>query len=146
MLLPSTCLRLLQQVTVQQGLSQFPAFLTPDICKAVSHIIRALPLDNKYTRLKQRIIEKYSPTKHQKISHLFQECSLGDKKPSDFFAEIQLLGQGHIPEETLLLIWYKHLPNELAVQLNEAITAANAQQAIAKADRLHDRLKGTSYA
>ncbi|CAB0032946.1 unnamed protein product [Trichogramma brassicae] len=37
------------------------------------------------------------------------------------------------------------LPNEVAVQLDEAITSSNAQQAIAKADRLHEHLKPLGY-
>ncbi|KAL7288267.1 hypothetical protein TKK_0017607 [Trichogramma kaykai] len=119
--------------------------LTPAICKSISPIIRSLPLDNKYRTLKDHLIKKFSQSVQEKINQLFRECTLADKKPSELFTEMQALAQGHVPDNTLLLLWSRALLNELAVQLDEAITSSNAQQAIAKADRLHERLKPLGY-
>ncbi|CAB0032873.1 unnamed protein product [Trichogramma brassicae] len=111
------------------------------ICVTLSSILHSLPDKEKYSKLKDYLIKKYSKTLQQKIDTLMKECNLGSKKPSELFAEMVALGQGHVPESTTLLLWYRLLPNELAIQLDDAITSLNASSAVEKADRIHQRLK-----
>ncbi|KAL7290574.1 hypothetical protein TKK_0015340 [Trichogramma kaykai] len=112
-------------------------------CKAIASIIKSLPPTDKYSSLKESVIRKYSQSAHQKIDQLFKQCSLGDKKPSELLTEMQALGRDHVSDETLMLLWVRLLPSELAVLLDESVTKANAPQVVAKADRLHERLKSS---
>ncbi|KAL7307617.1 hypothetical protein TKK_0000305 [Trichogramma kaykai] len=91
--------------------------------------------------MKTHVINKYSPTEHEKIDQLFRHCSLGHKKPSKLLNEMQVLGQGYVLDQTLMLMWYRLLPNDLAILLDEPIASSNAPSLIKKADRLHERLK-----
>ncbi|KAL7297485.1 hypothetical protein TKK_0009851 [Trichogramma kaykai] len=112
-------------------------------CKAISSLIKSLPPTGKYNKLKEQVIRKYSQSAHQKIEQLFKQCSLGDRKPSELLSEMQALGRDHVSDETLMLLWYRLLPSELAVLLDESVTSANAIAAVSKADRLYERLKSS---
>uniref|UniRef100_A0ABD2VY53 Reverse transcriptase domain-containing protein n=1 Tax=Trichogramma kaykai TaxID=54128 RepID=A0ABD2VY53_9HYME len=56
---------------------------------------------------------------------------------------MQALGREHVSDETLMLLWVRLLPSELAVLLNKSVIKVNAPQVVAKADRLHERLKSS---
>ncbi|KAL7305206.1 hypothetical protein TKK_0002592 [Trichogramma kaykai] len=114
-----------------------------NICKSSSAFLKSIPDAEleKYSKLKQHLISKYSQTVHQKMNQLLTGVSLEGKKPSDLYNEMSSLAQGHVPVETVLLLWYRHLPTELVMVLDEAVTSANAPQAIAKADRLFEHMK-----
>uniref|UniRef100_A0ABD2WD92 DUF7041 domain-containing protein n=1 Tax=Trichogramma kaykai TaxID=54128 RepID=A0ABD2WD92_9HYME len=114
-----------------------------DVCKRVSAFLKSLPdtEPNKYGKLKQHFVDKFSQTVHQRIEQLLTGDSLDSRKPSELYTEMSALAQGYVPEDTVLLLWYRHLPTQLVIALDEAVTSANAAQAIAKADRLYDRMK-----
>uniref|UniRef100_A0ABD2VXI5 RNA-directed DNA polymerase n=1 Tax=Trichogramma kaykai TaxID=54128 RepID=A0ABD2VXI5_9HYME len=111
------------------------------ICKTISPVLRSLPATDKYCRLKEHLIKKFASSTQQKIDSLLKECKLGDKKPSELFTEMEALGQGHVPQATILLFWYRLLPNDMAIQLDDAVTRQDAQSAVEKADRIHQRLR-----
>ncbi|KAL7289572.1 hypothetical protein TKK_0016541 [Trichogramma kaykai] len=111
------------------------------ICKTISPVLRSLPATDKYCRLKDHLVKKFAPSTQQKIDSLLKECKLGDKKPSELFTEMDALGQGHVPHATILLFWYRLLPNDMAIQLDDAVTPQDAQSAVEKADRIHQRLR-----
>ncbi|KAL7289406.1 hypothetical protein TKK_0016604 [Trichogramma kaykai] len=96
-----------------------------------------MPQTDRYASLKAHLIKKYTLSTQQKIDSLLKECRLGDKKPSELYTEMKGLGQGHVPPNTVLLLWYRLLPNDMAVQLDDAITRQDAYAAVKKADRLH---------
>uniref|UniRef100_A0ABD2WE94 DUF7041 domain-containing protein n=1 Tax=Trichogramma kaykai TaxID=54128 RepID=A0ABD2WE94_9HYME len=111
------------------------------ICVTLSSVLHSLPEEEKYDKLKAYLIKKYSKTLQQKIDTLMKECKLGSRKPSELFAEMEALGQGHVPRTSTLFLWYRLLPNELAIQLDDAITGLDAASAIEKAARIQQRLK-----
>ncbi|KAL7291759.1 hypothetical protein TKK_0014545 [Trichogramma kaykai] len=114
-----------------------------NICKSISAFLKSVPdaEPKKYSKLKEHLVSKYSQTVNQKINQLLTGVSLEGKKPSDLFNEMSSLAQGHVPVETVLLLWYRHLPTELVMVLDEAVTSSNASQAIAKADRLFEHMR-----
>ncbi|CAB0042961.1 unnamed protein product, partial [Trichogramma brassicae] len=116
------------------------------VCKQISaflHSIRAR--EARFEKVKAHVIHKFSPTVHEKIDQLFQHCSLGSKKPSELLNEMQALGQGYVSDDTLTLMWYRQLPTELAILLDEQITSSNTASLVQRADRLHERLKPKGY-
>uniref|UniRef100_A0ABD2WUU2 Uncharacterized protein n=1 Tax=Trichogramma kaykai TaxID=54128 RepID=A0ABD2WUU2_9HYME len=114
-----------------------------NICKSISAFLKSVPdaEPEKYSKLKEHLISKYSQTVHQKINQLLAGVSLEGKNPSDLFNDMSSLAQGHVPVETVLLLWYRHLPTELVMVLGEAVTSSNAPQASAKVDRLFEHIK-----
>ncbi|KAL7288356.1 hypothetical protein TKK_0017687 [Trichogramma kaykai] len=110
------------------------------ICVTLSAVLQSLP-EKKYDRLKVYLIKKYSKTLQQKIDTLMKECKLGSRKPSELFSEMEALGQGHVPRTTILLLWYRLLPNDLSIQLDDSITSLDAASVVEKADRIHQSLK-----
>ncbi|CAB0039228.1 unnamed protein product [Trichogramma brassicae] len=97
--------------------------------------------DDRYAQLKAHLLKKYLPTDEQKIVALFGNCKLSNRKPSEFFAELQGLAGTNMPAKTLLLFWYSQLPQSIALHLDEEIRRGDSTKAVEKADRMHDRLK-----
>ncbi|KAL7297010.1 hypothetical protein TKK_0009442 [Trichogramma kaykai] len=126
---PTLCFKLLESefslLSITDDNLKFCSVITnagANICKSSSAFLKSIPDAEleKYSKLKQHLISKYSQTVHQKMNQLLA---------------------GHVPVETVLLLWYRHLPTELFMVLDEAVTSANAPQAIAKADRLFEHMK-----
>ncbi|KAL7289137.1 hypothetical protein TKK_0017082 [Trichogramma kaykai] len=112
------------------------------VCKQITAFLQSIKnRTDRFEKMKTHVINKYSPTEHEKIDQLFRHCSLGNKKPSELLNEMQALGQGYVSDQTLMLMWYRLLPNDLAILLDEPIASSNASSLIKKADRLHERLK-----
>uniref|UniRef100_A0ABD2W9Z4 Uncharacterized protein n=1 Tax=Trichogramma kaykai TaxID=54128 RepID=A0ABD2W9Z4_9HYME len=87
------------------------------------------------------LLHNYPKIEEQRIVALFGHCSLGNKKPSELFAELQVLARSSVPTKTVLLLWYSKLPHTIDVHLDEEMLWLDAAKATEKADRISERLK-----
>ncbi|CAB0040203.1 unnamed protein product [Trichogramma brassicae] len=108
---------------------------------AVSMHVQAHTGPDRYNKLKEFLIQKYTDTTQQQIKKLFSQCTLGDKKPSEFYAELLNNAKDHAPPKTVLLLWAEALPQSIALYIDDEVAAGDVEKAVAKADRIQDRLK-----
>lgn len=81
-----------------------------DILEQVMDIVEVPPTNNKYDTLKNKIVDIFSLSAHQKQQRLFNECFLGYKKPSQLLLEMQNLAGKDISESMLKSLWLSRLP------------------------------------
>ncbi|KAL7306680.1 hypothetical protein TKK_0001353 [Trichogramma kaykai] len=108
---------------------------------AVAMHVQAYTGPDRYNKLKEFLIQKYTYTTQQQIKKLFSQCTLGDKKPSEFYAELLNNAKDHTPPKTVLLLWAEALPQSIALYIDDEVAAGDVEKAIVKADRIKDRLK-----
>ena len=103
--------------------------------------MRTLPTGGKYLALKTHILKKYSESTQEKLNRLLANCKLGNRMPSELFAEMQARAKGLFSHNALLLMWYRQLPNEIALHLDDEVSQMDPSRATEKADRLFERTK-----
>ncbi|GBL84082.1 hypothetical protein AVEN_100929-1 [Araneus ventricosus] len=62
-----------------------------DVLTCVSNLIRKLPTDNPYTKLKDNIISLYGDSENSRLKALLQDLQLGDKTPSQLLMQLKEL-------------------------------------------------------
>lgn len=77
---------------------------------SVRDLIRKLPEDNPYGKLKARIIELFSQSESVQLKLLLQDLQLGDKRPSQLLVEMQNLSAGKLNDDLLRTLWQQRLP------------------------------------
>ena len=71
------------------------------------------PEDNKYTKLKKRLLNTLELSKYEHAARLLNMPNLGDRKPSALMDEmLRLLGQ-HTPCFLFKYIFLEHLPEDI---------------------------------
>lgn len=93
--------------------------INPDILQEVCDFSTNLFKTDKYSTLKSSIIHKYSYAEscEDKIIHLIEQISLGDRWLSDLLGELVFLPGSGLSETVLRTIFLKTLPENLAVIL-----------------------------
>lgn len=86
------------------------AALDPQYLEAVADIIRNLPIQNKFDRLKEQLIAEYADSQQKKIKKLIQGIDLGDNKPSTLLRKIKDLATGSMNNEFIESLWLSKLP------------------------------------
>lgn len=76
----------------------------------VADIVENPPASEKYTRLKEALISRFSDSEEKRIRQLLAGLELNDKKSSDLLHETRQLANGAIADNVLLTIWLQHLP------------------------------------
>lgn len=89
------------------------AALDCEVLTIVSDILKNPPTENLYDTLKARIIKHFAETETVRLRLLFQELSLGDKKPSHLLNEMQNLASGQMTDEGIKALWLQRLPIEM---------------------------------
>ena len=84
--------------------------LDSDVLQYVADIIKTPPTDDSYEILKKRIISHFAETETARLRALFQEISLGDKRPSQLLHEMQNLASGQMTDEGIRALWLQRLP------------------------------------
>lgn len=82
---------------------------------SVLDVIENPPATDLYGTLKRTLIERFSLSDEKKLDRLLADTEMGDRKPSDFYRELnQLAGSSGIFNQALLLkLWMKRLPNHI---------------------------------
>ncbi|KAJ8724175.1 hypothetical protein PYW07_008155 [Mythimna separata] len=80
--------------------------------------------NNRYATMKTRLIQTYDESDHTKLERLLSTVELGDLKPSQLLRRMQNLAGNNIAENTLRVIWTKHLPPSVRAILAVSETIA----------------------
>lgn len=80
--------------------------------------------NNRYATMKMRLIQTYDESDHTKLERLLSNVELGDLKPSQLLRRMQNLAGNNIAENTLRVIWTKHLPPSVRAILAVSETIA----------------------
>lgn len=75
----------------------------------MSDLIKTPPDTDKYLRLKEQLISRFSETKEKQIHKLLTGLVLDDKKPSQLLREMRTLANQEVNEEILRTIWMKRM-------------------------------------
>ncbi|GFQ77432.1 uncharacterized protein TNCT_347091 [Trichonephila clavata] len=82
-----------------------------DILNCVCNIIFKPPDADKYSTLKNHLIELHSESEASKIRTLLQGLVLGDQRPSQLLARMKALAGDTVDEPLLKSLWLGRLPN-----------------------------------
>lgn len=81
-----------------------------DVLQYVVDLIKGPPTEESYDSLKVRIIGHFAETETARLRSLFQDISLGDKRPSQLLHEMQNLASGQMTDDGIRALWLQRLP------------------------------------
>ncbi|XP_055633966.1 uncharacterized protein LOC129774274 [Toxorhynchites rutilus septentrionalis] len=115
------------------------AGIDSEILACCSDIIRDPPADDKYTKIKERIIQEYSTSEQNRMQQLLRGCELGDRKPSQLLREMRDLARDVITDEKIIKsLWMQQLPETTQAVLKVSETTLQLSQLAEQADKLAD--------
>ncbi|XP_055632349.1 uncharacterized protein LOC129772857 [Toxorhynchites rutilus septentrionalis] len=104
-----------------------------------SRAARDPPADDKYTKIKERIIQEYSTSEQNRMQQLLRGCELGDRKPSQLLREMRDLARDVITDEKIIKsLWMQQLPETTQAVLKVSETTLQLSQLAEQADKLAD--------
>lgn len=68
------------------------------------------PSTRQYDAIKQRLISVYEESDERQFQKLLEEMELGDQRPSQLLRRMKNLARDKVSDQTLRLMWMKHLP------------------------------------
>ncbi|XP_075156985.1 uncharacterized protein LOC142230225 [Haematobia irritans] len=98
-------------------------------------IIRNPPTVDRYSNLKNKLIERYTLSEQKRLDKLFSDTVLGDRRPSDFFRSLKLLAGSSIDVSFVKSLWLKKLPRNLNIALIGS-NISNIESLLTLADRI----------
>lgn len=105
--------------------------------REVKDVITRPPSTNKYTTIKNALIQRLTDTQEQRIRQLLEREELGDRKPSQFLRHLSTLAGTTVTPELLKALWLGRLPPTM-----QAILATRKddklQEVAEQADRIHE--------
>lgn len=83
----------------------------------VSDIVLSPPETRKYDALKTRLLAVYEESEVRQVHKLLMELELGDQKPSQLLRRMRDLASNKFTDETLSMLWIRHLPGAVRAVL-----------------------------
>ena len=83
-------------------------------------LIQRPPTENKYTALKDRLLDTFGLTERERASRLLHFRTLGDSKPSSLMDEMLALLGDHHPCLLFQQLFLERLPEDIRIQLADA--------------------------
>ena len=105
-----------------------------DILTRVHEYFENPPTEDKYNKLKNKLIAQFSETAESNMRKLLKHVILGDRKPSDLLREMRKLAGGQMPEDLLRNLYMERLPEPVRFVLIG--TTENLEKIAEKADRM----------
>ena len=93
------------------------AALDQETATRVLDLIRRPPNEDKYKALKDRLIDTFGLSKHERASRLLHFRLLGDSKPSALMDEMLALLGDHTPCLLFEQLFLERLPEDIRIQL-----------------------------
>ena len=93
------------------------AALDQETATRVLDLIRRPPNEDKYKALKDRLIDTFGLSKHERASRLLHFRLLGDSKPSALMDEMLALLSDHTPCLLFEQLFLERLPEDIRIQL-----------------------------
>lgn len=107
------------------------ASIESEVVAQVSDIILEAPTENQYTKLKERLLERYADSEEKRLKKLLQEIELGDRLPSHLLREMKELAGTRVSEEFLKSLWLQRLPQQTQAILSVSAETLFKQAALA---------------
>lgn len=79
----------------------------------ITDVLNHPPVQDKYSFLKNTIIERLGVTKKEKLRLVLKGISLGTQKPSQLLRLMKNMAAGILPDDALHELWVEKLPTEL---------------------------------
>lgn len=89
------------------------AAIDSETLSAVSDILLNPPNEDKYSTLKQRLIQEFSDSENLQIRKLLSELQLGDDKPSHLLRKMRELAGTALSDDFLKTLWFQRLPTDM---------------------------------
>ena len=96
------------------------ASLDQETATRLLDLVRSPPSDNKYTTLKDRLINTFGLNERERASRLLHYRPLGDSKPSALMDEMLALLGNHTPCLLFEQLFLERLPEDIRIQLVDA--------------------------
>ena len=94
-------------------------------------VIQTPPDSDKYTHLKQQLLNTFGLTRRERAAKLLDLSGLGDRKPSALLAEMRALAGGHTSCLLFEELFLRQLPDEIRLQM--------AQESFENLDEISNR-------
>lgn len=119
--------------------------LPKEVIQQVSDLLRDPPASNKFQALKTRLISTYEESETKQFEKLLSQMELGEQKPSQLLRKMRELNHDRINEDTLSMLWMRHLPASLRGVLAVADTK-NLENRAAMADKILETMRPVEIA
>lgn len=110
--------------------------LDQKLAAEIEDIITNPPVDGKYDKLKEILIQRLSTSQEKRVRQLLSDEELGDRKPSQFLRHLRSLAGTAFSEDNIIRqLWLRRLPQQA-----QAILAAQADLNLEKVAELADKI------
>ncbi|CAH0727961.1 unnamed protein product, partial [Brenthis ino] len=90
------------------------AKLGRDSIQQVSDLLTSPPAENKYTALKERLLQVYEESAERQFQKLVSELELGAQKPTHLLRRMKELGRpAQVSDQTLKSLWLSRMPSSV---------------------------------
>ncbi|XP_059046971.1 uncharacterized protein LOC131842462 [Achroia grisella] len=114
--------------------------LPKEVVHQVSDILTNPPPENKYSVIKDRLIDCYEESEQRRFHKLLAEMNLGDQKPSQLLRKMREAGCGKINEDTIRILFMSQLTPSVTTVL--AVTEQLTLDKLSEmADRIHENMR-----
>lgn len=80
----------------------------------VSDLIQNPPAEEKYNKVKARLISRFELSSQAKLEQLLNACDLGDMRPTHMLARMQELGAGlNINDDVMKMLFLQRMPERI---------------------------------
>lgn len=107
-----------------------------EILSQVADIVQNPPDNEKYNKLKNRLVELYTDSQESRLRKLLGDMQLGDKKPSMLLNEMQRLGGTSCSSQLLKTLWLQQLP--IATQSCLTMSSGTIEELAKLADKISE--------
>lgn len=119
--------------------------LPKDVIQQVSDLLRDPPASKKFEALKLRLISTYEESEAKQFEKLLSQMDLGEQKPSQLLRRMRELAHDKINDDTLSMLWMRHLPASVRAVLAVADTQKLDTRA-AMADKILETMRPVDVA
>ena len=113
--------------------------LSEDILAKLIDVIHNPPLENKYDYIKRIILERFSINEDLRFEKLLNDSDIGDRKPSEFFHDLNKLALNNslINNDLLIKLLIRKLPPTIQIHLRTSnLTSLNEKLTLA--DKIYE--------
>ncbi|XP_041975967.1 uncharacterized protein LOC121730842 [Aricia agestis] len=110
--------------------------LGKEAIQQVSDLVMSPPAQDKYTALKERLLQVYEESAERQMQKLVSELELGSQRPSQFLRRMKDLGRSaQISDNTLKSLWLSKMPSSV-----RAVMAVCEDQSLDKLAAMADKI------
>ena len=88
-------------------------FLDPQYLAKIEDTVTNLPATGQYDKLKSELIRVLIESDSAKVERLVEREEMGDRKPSQFYNDLQKLASPLASDEFILNLWRNRLPDRI---------------------------------